>query len=97
MHSPSTCPPNRGKAKSVLEAVPIPGLEGVLAPDETLLGEVVSVSGDDVEITTNEGTLHRMLDALHLQRTQNQIGAYLAVKPGRGKRLVWQQRRLRKT
>ena len=70
------------KGKSVLEAVPIPGLEGVLAPDETLLGEIVSVSGGDVEITTNEGTIRRKLDALHLQRTQNQIGAYLAMKLG---------------
>jgi len=70
------------KGRSVLEAVPIPGLEGVLAPDETLLGEIVSVSGDDVEITTNEGTIFRKLDGLQLQRTQNQIGTYLALKLG---------------
>jgi hypothetical protein len=70
------------KGKSVLEAIPIPGLEGVLSPEETLLGEVVSVRGDDVEITTNEGLQHRKLVALQLQRTQHQIGAYLALKLG---------------
>ena len=30
--------------KNVLETQPIPGLKGVLAPDETLLGEVISAS-----------------------------------------------------
>ena len=70
------------KGRTVLEAVPIPGLEGVLAPDETLLGEVVSISGDKVEINTNDGPVHRNLSALHLQRSKNQIGDYLAFKLG---------------
>jgi hypothetical protein len=68
--------------KSVLESVPIPGLEGVLAPDETLLGEIVSVEREDAEITTNEGIVRRQLDSLHLQRTRQQIGDFLAFKLG---------------
>lgn len=68
--------------RSVLETQPIPGLEGVLAPDETLLGEIVSVNGDEVEITTNEGIVSRKLDSLHLQRKREQIGAFLAFKLG---------------
>jgi hypothetical protein len=68
--------------KSVLETEPIPGLEGVLAPNETLLGEIVSVHGDDVEITTNDGLVRRRLDSLQMQRTRQQIGAFLAFKLG---------------
>ncbi len=68
--------------KSVLETQPIPGLEGVLAPDENLLGEVVAIHGDAADITTNEGLVRRKLDSLLLQRTQHQIGAYLAFRLG---------------
>lgn len=71
--------------KTVLETLPIPGLEGVLAPDETLLGEIVSVHGDEVEITTNDGLVRRRLDSLQLQRTREQIGAFLAFKLGEQK------------
>lgn len=68
--------------KSVLETEPIPGLEGVLAPDENLLGEIVSIHGDEVEVTTNNGILRRKLDGLQMQRTRQQIGAFLAFKLG---------------
>ena len=71
--------------KSVLESVPIPGLEGILAPDETLLGEIVSVDGDEAEITTNDGVVRRRLHSLHLQRTREQIGAFLAFELGEQK------------
>lgn len=68
--------------KSVLETMPIPGLGGVLAPDETLLGEIVAVHDDEVEITTNDGIVRRSLDSLQLQRSREQIGAFLAFKLG---------------
>lgn len=71
--------------RSVLESLPIPGLEGVLAPDETLLGEIISVDGDEAEITTNDGVIRRKLDSLHLQRTGEQIGAFLAFRLGEQK------------
>jgi len=71
--------------KSVSESVPMPGLEGILAPDETLLGEIVSVDGDEAEVTTNDGVVRRKLDSLHLQRTREQIGAFLAFRLGEQK------------
>ena len=37
--------------------------EGVLAPDETLLGEIASDHGGEAEITTNEGIVSRRLDS----------------------------------
>ena len=71
--------------KSVLESVPIPGLEGILAPDETLLGEITFVHGDEADIRTNDGVVRRRLDSLHLQRTREQIGDFLAFKLGEQK------------
>lgn len=68
--------------KTVLETEPIPGLEGVLAPDETLLGEILSVHGHEVDVTTNEGVVRRRMDSLQLQRTRQQIGDFLAFKLG---------------
>jgi hypothetical protein len=68
--------------KSVLETQPIPGLEGVLAPDESLLGEIRAIQGDDAEVETNEGIIRRRLRSLHMQRTQSQIGDYLEFKLG---------------
>ena len=68
--------------KTVLETQPILGLEGVLAPDENLLGEIVSIDGDRVEITSNAGLITRDISSLQLQRTREQIGAYLAFKLG---------------
>jgi len=71
--------------KSVLETEPIPGLEGILAPDENLLGEIVSIHGGDVEIRTNDGVVSRHIDCLQMQRTRQQIGALLAFKLGEQK------------
>lgn len=71
--------------KSVLETEPILGLEGVLAPDENLLGEIVSIHGDEAEVMTNDGNVRRKLDCLQMQRTHQQIGAFLAFKLGEQK------------
>jgi hypothetical protein len=69
--------------KSVLESIPIPGLEGVLAPDESLLGEIVSIDEENAEIRTNDGVVKKRLDNLHLQRTRENIGAFLEFKLGK--------------
>ena len=71
--------------RSVLETQPIPGLEGILAPDETLLGEIIAIHGNEAEITTNDGVIRTKLDSLLLQRTPQQIGTYLAFKLGEQK------------
>jgi hypothetical protein len=73
------------RGRTVLETIALPGLEGVLAPDETLLGEIVSIHSDEVEITTNDGLIRRKIDSLQLQRTQEQIGAFLEFKLGKQK------------
>ena len=71
--------------KSVLGSHGIPGLEGVLAPEEELLGEVRAVTDRAAEIVTNDGAIQRELETLLMQRTQNQIGAYLAFRLGNQK------------
>lgn len=68
---------------SVLESHPIPGLEGVLAPEEDLLGVVQSVENGIASIVTNNGIIERPLKTLFLQRTQQQIGDYLASQIGK--------------
>ena len=60
--------------KSVLETQPILGLEGVLAPDETLLGEIVAIRGDEAEITTNDGVIRRNLDSLPCRGRNIKLG-----------------------
>lgn len=67
---------------TVLETLPIPGLQGVVAPDEELLGEIVAIHGTEAEIRTNDGIVRRKLDSLVLQRTQNEIGTYLSFRLG---------------
>lgn len=68
--------------KTVLETQPIPGLEGILAPDESLLGEVIEVSDEEAVIQTNEGTVRKKLQSLQLQRSRHQIGDYLEFQLG---------------
>lgn len=69
---------------SVLHTVPIPGLDGVLAPDETVLGQIERVEGDSAVIRTNDGTETRRLEELYLQRTREQIGRYLEFRLQKG-------------
>jgi hypothetical protein len=70
------------KGCTVLESVPIPGLEGVLAPDETLLGAVQSVSDSEATISTNSGVITKALSELFLERSREQIGRYFAFRLG---------------
>ena len=67
---------------SVLQTIPLPGLEGVLAPDESVLGEIEQVNGDFAVVRTNSGVETRLLSGLLLQRTREQIGRYLEFRLG---------------
>lgn len=67
---------------TVLETVPLPGLGGILAPDESLLGQIISISSGRAEIKTNDGIITRELAKLQLQRTREQIGSFLSFKLG---------------
>ncbi len=73
------------KGRTVIETQVIPGLAGVLAPDESLLGEVMEVTGDDATVQTNEGIVRRKLDSLQLQRSRHQIGDFLEFRMGQAK------------
>lgn len=67
---------------SVTELVPLPGLAGVLAPEENVLGEIEGLEGDQAVIRTNTGVARRPLTRLLLQRTREQLGRYLEFKLG---------------
>jgi hypothetical protein len=69
--------------RSVTDAVPIPGLEHVLAPKEDLLGTVASINGHTVILNTNEGPQERNAAHLFLGRSRHEIGDYLSAKLGR--------------
>lgn len=69
--------------KGVIDAVPLPGMENILAPKEDLIGTIVSVSGQTVKINTNEGLKERKATLLFPTRSRQQIGDYLSVKLGR--------------
>ncbi len=62
---------------TALESIPIPGLDGILAPNENVLGVVTKIHNNFATIDTNSGLIERQLDQLTLQRTRSQIGDYL--------------------
>lgn len=68
--------------RTVIGSVPLPGLEDVLAPDETLLGVLEEIAGDDAIIQTNAGPATWPLARLTLQRSHSQVGEYLDFKVG---------------
>ena len=71
--------------KDAIEALPLPGLEGILAPNESLLGTVGKIENDYAIIKTNNGNEKHLLKNLFLQRTRNNIGNYLEFKIGQQK------------
>ena len=71
--------------KNVIEMQHIPGLEGVLAPEEELLGVVKKVEGHSATIETNRGELIRDLKSLYLQKNKKQIEDFLKFKLGEAK------------
>ncbi len=69
--------------KNVIEPQNIAGLEGVIAPEEELLGVIVRIDGSNAIIKTNSGEISRKLENLYLQKSKNQIGDYLEFKMGK--------------
>ena len=67
---------------AVIESIPIEGLEGVLAPDDSLIGTVKSVASGTAMIESNSGLVEKTLSKLFLQRTSNQIGDFLKFRLG---------------
>ena len=63
---------------TVTETIQIPGLEGVIAPDDRVLGEVVGIQEDLLAIIkTNQGEILRPAQELSIERRFNQIGKVL--------------------
>lgn len=64
---------------------PIPGLDGIIAPDETLIGTVDSINGDFAEVNTNNGVIKKHLSDLFIQKTTHNIIDYLEFKIGQNR------------
>jgi len=70
---------------SVLTSEAIPGLEGILAPDESLVGIVKQIQKNNVIIETNNGEENFDLEDLYLHRSTYNIRKYIEFKLGRTK------------
>ena len=60
----------------------IPGLKGVLAPDETLIGILKETNDNTAIVETNEGQETHKTDELYLRRSRTNIGSYLSCRLG---------------
>lgn len=68
--------------RDVIEAIPVPGLEDILAPNESLLGVALKIDSDYAVVQTNQGEERHLLKNLSLQRSRSNIGNYLEFKIG---------------
>ena len=66
----------------VLTSEPIPGLEGILAPDESLIGSILSVEGNIAIVETNNGEESYDLKDLFLHKSTRNIHHYLEFQLG---------------
>lgn len=70
----------------VLHCEPLPGLENVLAPEETFIGILKVISNNIGIVTTNEGDKQIPLSSLYLRKTLKNINGYLSFRLGEGGR-----------
>lgn len=68
--------------QAVQKSEPIPGLKGVLAPDETLIGILKETNDNTAIVETNEGQETHKTDELYLRRSRTNIGSYLSCRLG---------------
>lgn len=61
----------------VLHAEVLPGLLGVLAPNEEFVGTVKEINGEIASVETNEGIKEYQLGELFIRKTKFNIGNYL--------------------
>jgi len=62
----------------ILKTEFLPGLQGVLAPDEEFIGVVKEIKDGSASVQTNDGLQHFPLSSLTLRKTKYNIGAYLS-------------------
>ena len=67
---------------SVLTSEQIPGLESILAPDESLVGVIKNIKGESAIVETNNGEEIFNLEELFLHRSTRNIRGYLEFKLG---------------
>ena len=68
--------------REVVHSHPLPGLTGVLAPDESLIGVLVDVNHSIGHVETNDGLTKWKMDELFLHKSASNIKEYLAFKIG---------------
>ena len=73
------------EGKEVIHSEPIPGLEGILAPDSSFVGNIKKVENGNAIVFTNEGDRIFPLDELFLRKSKNNIYSYLSYKLGENK------------
>ncbi len=73
------------QGSNVLLSESIPGLSGVVAPDESLIGSIVSIDGNFARVETNDGEELYNLEDLYLQKSTRNIREYLEFKLGEEK------------
>lgn len=71
--------------KEVIHSEPIPGLEGILAPDSSFVGNIKKIENGNAVVFTNEGDRIFALNELFLRKSKNNIFSYLAHKLGEDK------------
>lgn len=64
--------------RDVLRLEPLPGLQDVLAPDETLIGRIISISRNTATVETNDGMANHPLSELLPKRSRRNIEDILA-------------------
>jgi hypothetical protein len=70
---------------NVLTSEPIPGLENILAPDESLIGVIQAIDGENAIVESNEGKENYKLEELYLHKSYHNIREYLEFKLGEAK------------
>lgn len=66
----------------VIHSIPIPGLENILLPDESLVGTILKTEGNIAVVATNEGEKTLPLEELYLKKSNRNIKNYLIFKTG---------------
>lgn len=70
---------------NVLTSEPLPGLEGILAPDESLIGAIKEIDRETAKVASNEGEDVFKLEELYLHKSYRNIRDYLEFKLGEAK------------
>ena len=69
----------------VIHSEHLPGMKGVIAPDESLVGRFIKGNGNTAVIETNDGEVEYPLEELFINKTASNIEKYLSFKLGEKK------------